>query len=259
MEFKLIRHATTVIQMGGICLLVDPMLSPKGALAPVPKSPRMRPNPLVELPMEDEKLDGWLRSMDAVLVTHTHRDHFDDEAGRRIPKGMPIICQPEDEDKFIRLGFTEVHPVIEEWVWKGITISRTGGQHGTGVIGARMAPVSGFVLQTEKEPTVYIAGDTVWCPEVKKALTAFHPDVIVVNAGAARFLLGGRITMSGCDISRVAQQLPLAKIVAVHMEAFNHCLLTRQKLRDFTDQKVWSDFVYTPNDGESISFLYENP
>ena len=118
-----------------------------------------------------------------------------------------------------------------------------------GVIGARMAPVSGFVLQTEKEPTVYIAGDTVGCPEVKKALTAFHPDVIVVNAGAARFLLGGRITMSGCDISRVAQQLPLAKIVAVHMEAFSHCLLTRQMLRDFADQKEWSDFVYIPDDG----------
>lgn len=259
MEFKLIRHATMVVQMGGIRLLVDPMLSPKGVLAPVPKSPRMRPNPLVELPMEDDKLDGWLRSMDAVLVTHTHRDHFDDEAGRRIPKGMPIICQPEDAEKFEELGFTEIHPVIEVLVWNGIKISRTGGQHGKGLIRARMAPVSGFVLQTEKEPTVYIAGDTIWCPEVKDALTTFHPDVVVLNAGAARFLFGGRITMSGCDISRVAQQLPQSKIVAVHMEAFNHCLLTRQMLREFADHKEWSDFVHIPKDGECISFLYENP
>jgi hypothetical protein len=47
---------------------------------------------------------------------------------------------------------------------------RTGGRHGTGEIGEKMGPVSGYVLRGPGEPVVYIAGDTVWCPEVAAAL-----------------------------------------------------------------------------------------
>jgi L-ascorbate metabolism protein UlaG (beta-lactamase superfamily) len=253
MEYKLIRHATSVIQFGGLRLLIDPMLSPVGALPPVPRTPNMRANPLVALPIEDEKLDDWLLGMDAILVTHTHPDHFDKEAEKRIRKEIPIICQPEDVNRFKRLGFTEIHPVMEELIWKGITIFRTGCQHGKGIIRVRMGPVSGFVLRSEKEPILYIAGDTIWCPEVENALKKYKPDIVIVNAGAARFLLGGRITMSGCDISPIARRLPNAKIIAVHMEAYNHCLLSRKRLREFADRKEWSERIFIPNDGATFS------
>lgn len=253
MNIKLIRHATTVLQIGGIRLLIDPMLSDKGVLPPVPKTPHMRTNPLTDLPIENEKLDEWLQSMDAVLVTHTHADHFDKEAEKRIPKEMPILCQKEDVNRFKRLGFTEIHPVIDELIWKGITITRTGGQHGKGIIRLRMGPVSGYVLRSENEPILYIAGDTIWCPEVDNALTKYKPDIVIVNAGAARFLLGGRITMSGYDISQIARRLPEARIIATHMEAFNHCSLSRKMLREFAFGKNWSDRLIIPNDGEEIS------
>lgn len=50
-----------------------------------------------------------------------------------------------------------------------------------------MGPVSGFVLEAKTEPTLYISGDTVWCPEVKQALHTHNPDVVVCFAGGAQF------------------------------------------------------------------------
>jgi hypothetical protein len=37
------------------------------------------------------------------------------------------------------------------------------------------------------------------------------------------------------------------------MEAFNHCLLTREKLRAYLKEKNLSGQVLVPNDGEEIS------
>jgi hypothetical protein len=54
--------------------------------------------------------------------------------------------------------------------------------------------------------------------------------VIVVNAGAAQFLHGDPITMTAGDVIRVCRSTPHAQVIAVHMEAINHCLLTRAEL-----------------------------
>jgi len=99
-----------------------------------------------------------------------------------------------------------------------------------------MAPVSGFVLRTPGEPALYVAGDTVWHPEVKAALDEHEPRVVVVNAGGARFDVGDPITMTAEDVARVCRHAPEAAIVAVHMEAINHCLLTRAGLRSYLER-----------------------
>lgn len=253
MHIRLLRHATIVLNLGGLRLLVDPMLSPKGTMAPVDKSPKMRPNPLVELPIDNIELEQLLENLDAILVTHTHRDHFDAEAARLLPKDKPLFCQPEDEKTLKDFGFKEVFPVSDRINWKNLSVTRTGGHHGSPLMSPKLGPVSGFILETAGEPKLYITGDTIWCKEVQQALEIHQPDVIVSYAGAARFLLGGRITMSVCDIDRIAKQLPASKILTVHMEAFNHCMLTRKKLREFVDKKGLSERVLVPQDGEEIS------
>ena len=84
-------------------------------------------------------------------------------------------------------------------------MSRTGGRHGTGEIAEMLAPVSGFVLRAEGEPTVYVAGDTIWCDEVRAALDEHAPDVVVVNASGARFTEGDPIVMTAEDVATVAR------------------------------------------------------
>jgi L-ascorbate metabolism protein UlaG (beta-lactamase superfamily) len=250
MEIQLLRHATLLIRLNGKTLLVDPMLSDARTMAPIINSPDDRRNPLVELPGQPDLLAIY----DAVLLTHMHRDHFDDAAAQQLSKAKPIVCQPEDVEQLKELGFLDVCGISEKIKWAGMTISRTGGRHGTGDIGRRLAPVSGYVLETELEPSLYITGDTIYCSEVEQALEEYQPKVVVVNAGAAQFIAGGPITMTADDVQKVCNKVPAAKVIAIHMEAINHCLLSREDLRAFLTRAGRKNHVLIPADGERVSF-----
>src|SRR5215471_10064718 len=210
MRLRLIRHATLIIEYHGRKILLDPMLDDAGARPAIENTPNARNNPLVSLP---EPIDEILKDVECVLVTHTHMDHWDATAARLIAKHLPLFGQVEDEGKFRSAGFTSVQPIRDKAEWNGIQISRTGGQHGTGEIAKMLAPVSGFVMQSQNEAALYVAGDTIWCDEMKSALDQFRPSVIVVNAGGARFLEGDAITMTPEDVMAVCRYAPQAQIV----------------------------------------------
>jgi len=247
MRLRLIRHATLLLEYNGRRLLVDPMLDDAEARPAIQNSPNPRNNPLVALPMPAKEV---LTGVEAILVTHTHSDHWDANAARLLEKELPMYGQVEDEPKFRSQGFRHVQSVRERASWNGIEIIRTKGQHGRGEIGKAMAPVSGFVLRAAGEPVVYIAGDTIWCPEVEEALREHRPSIVVVNAGAAQFLEGGPITMSADDVIATCQALPSVRTIAVHMEAINHCLLTRVDLA-FQLEAAWVR-AEIPADGEWV-------
>ncbi|MDF2961608.1 MAG: metal-dependent hydrolase [Paenibacillus sp.] len=250
MNLQLVRHSTLFIQYGGQKLLIDPMLSPAGAMPAVPNTANTLSNPLVELVIDMAEL----QQADAVLLTHSHRDHFDSAAADLLRKDIPFLCQPQDIGNIRVQGFQQVIPVEDAVDWNGIRITRTMGQHGTGEIGKRMGPVSGFVLQAPGEPVLYMAGDTVWCPEVEQALSLYKPDVTVVFAGGAQFLEGGPITMTAQDILEVCRHSPKTRVIATHMEAWNHCFLKRPELKEFVGQHQLTEQVLIPHDGETIRF-----
>ncbi|MDS0300261.1 MBL fold metallo-hydrolase [Halogeometricum sp. S1BR25-6] len=239
-EGRLLRNATLLLTVDETTFLVDPMLASPGENPPVPNSPNDRRNPLVPLP-EDEL------SYDAVLVTHRHQDHFDEAAKEELDADVPLFCQPEDADAFREEGFTDVRPVDDEVSFRGITIHRTPGRHGHGQLAEEMGPVSGFVF--EGEETLYLAGDTVWYDAVERTLAQFDPDVVVLNGGEAQFTEGRPITMGVEDVAAVREATDAAVAVAVvHMEAINHCLLSREDLRSNTEN------VHVPEDGERLAF-----
>jgi L-ascorbate metabolism protein UlaG (beta-lactamase superfamily) len=152
------------------------------------------------------------------------------------------------------MGFQTVLPVETVREWQGVRITRTGGQHGTGEIGERMGTVSGFVLRVPGEPSLYLAGDTIWCGEVEAAIVGLRPQVIVVNSGAAQFLSGGPITMTAADVVRVCRAAPGATVVAMHLEAINHCALSRLDLGAALDEAEVLSQVWIPANGETLTF-----
>lgn len=253
MEITFIRHATLLVSINGLNLLVDPMFSPARSSEAIPDTPNQQRNPLIELPLDDAGLSRLLDEIDAVLVTHTHSDHWDEFARTLLAKDLPVFCQPEDEQRIHEAGFESVRPIAQEQVWKGLRFSRTAGRHGKGKIGEMMAPVSGFVIQAEGEPVLYLAGDTIWCTEVEDSLRLYQPEIIVVNAGAAQFSTGGPITMTADDVINVCRASPGAEVVAVHMEAINHCLLSREELLAAVSDANVETMVKIPADGETMS------
>ena len=252
MRIHFIRHATFAFEVGTLRVLVVPMLGEAGTAPAIQNTPNQRPNPLVDLPFGAEGLSDLVENTDAVVVTHTHDDHWDGRARELIPKDTPVLCQRHDEEAFSGAGFATVSPFEPDLTWEGLRFFRTGGQHGTGEIGEQMGRVSGFVVRSEGSPTLYVAGDTIWCDEVEEALLAHRPDVVVVNAGAARFLEGDPITMTAEDVARVCRAAPEARVIAVHMEAINHCLLTRNELAGALDEQGLARRVEIPADGEKL-------
>lgn len=249
-----LRNATLLIHYGGVRFLVDPMLGDVGTYpaAPGSASSHLR-NPLAPLPVPV----GEIVDVDAVIVTHLHADHWDDAAKAQLPKSMPIFSQNEEDAAKIRLdGFQDVRLLAETSEFRGVTLSKTRGQHGTDaamqVIGDRMGKVSGVVFSMPGRKTVYVAGDTVWNEFVREAIGKHTPDIIVVNAGNALFLGLDPIIMGTADVLAVHQAAPQALLVASHMEALNHCILSRADLRAFAEKSGFSASLQIPQDGETI-------
>jgi len=234
-QLTLVRNATLLLELAGKRVLVDPMLDDEGARPPIEGTRNPVPNPTAPLPMPAEEV---VAGLDAVIVTHRHRDHLDGTAEELLPRDVPVFCQPEDDDALRELG-VDARAVDDEVDWGGLRIVRTPGRHGTGPIADALAPVSGFVLGG-----LYIAGDTVWYEGVEATIERHQPRVAVVNAGGAEFAEGGLIIMGIDDVREVAARVPT--VVAVHLEALNHCYLTRAAIRASLPD------VLVPADGETL-------
>lgn len=247
MELTLIRNATLRLRYGGVDLLVDPMLSVKHAIRPMGDASGR--NPTVDLPCP---LDEVLGGVDTVFVSHLHPDHFDEAAFGVVPRDLPVLCQPGDGEKLANAGFTvtELDAPAEH---RGISLTPTGGAHGTGAVLERMGRVMGLVLRAPDEPTVYWCGDTVLCDEVRDVIAREQPDVIVTHSGGASYG-GTTILMDAEETIEVARLAPDATIVAVHLEAVAHAPVTRADVRAAGDAAgIEPDRLRIPADGETVT------
>lgn len=249
-----IRNATVQIHYAGVRFLIDPMLADQGAYPGFPGSAMSHlRNPLVPLPMPGSAVID----VDAVIVTHTHIDHWDEAAQRALGKAMPIFAQNETDAQTIRSqGFTDVRILGASTLFRGVTLTRTGGHHGGEQILKAIPtldPVSGVVLSKSGHETVYLAGDTIWNDEVSAAITNHRPDVIILNAGYAQWVDMGPILMGPQDILTVSKAAPQARLIATHMEAVNHCILSRADLKAFAEREGFVSNLEIPGDGEWVA------
>ncbi|WP_461601999.1 MBL fold metallo-hydrolase [Aeromonas rivipollensis] len=259
-EMQQVRNATVKITYAGTTFLIDPMLAKKGTYPGFEGTYRSNlRNPMVELPGSVEDV---ISGVDAVIVTHTHLDHWDDAAQKALPKDIPLFAQHEADAQLIRSqGFKNVRVLTDEAEFGGVKITKTGGQHGTDemyavpALAKPLGEAMGVVFQAKGYKTLYLAGDTIWRKEVDHAIETYNPEVIVLNAGKARMTgYEGAIIMGEEDVLRASQAAKNAKIVAVHMDAVNHMSLTREELRAYVKKQGIESRVDIPEDGASLAF-----
>ncbi|WP_081855684.1 MBL fold metallo-hydrolase [Sphingomonas sp. UNC305MFCol5.2] len=250
-----VRNATLRIDYGGVRFLVDPLLADKDAYPGFEGTANsQRRNPLVPLPMPLASIVD----VDAVIVTHLHPDHWDEAAKAKLNKSLPIFAQnAEDAAQLRSAGFSDVRLLTENTEFQGVRLNRTGGQHGTDAtlraLPQILGPVSGFVMSHPAHKTLYVAGDTIWNIEVERAIARYSPDVIVLNAGMATVIGLDPIIMGPADVLAVHRAAPNAMLIASHMEAVNHCILSRADLRAFSKRDGYEQRLLIPEDGETLA------
>ncbi|MCF2443368.1 MBL fold metallo-hydrolase [Dyadobacter sp. CY345] len=247
---QLIRNATLVIEYAGKKILVDPMLSSRGAFE---SFAGIEKNPTVDLKIPvKEIIDG----VDLVLVTHTHVDHFDPAASNALVKSVQLLNQPADKEFFTKEGFTKAAILDSKMDWNGISIQRVDAQHGSGKVLEMMGKTSGFLLMAKNQPTIYIVGDGILTEDINKNIKRFKPDYIVVNSGGA-FIPGfetSPILMDEVQTMALIRESGKAKVIAVHMDALDHCRTTRAKLSQMANEmNIAKTKLIIPQDGEILN------
>lgn len=249
---RLVRNASLKINYAEHTILIDPVFADKGTLQSalgVYKNPRVH----LVMPISD-----ITEGVDMVLLTHNHIDHYEPSVKLHLPKDIPFYTQPQDKDTILKDGFSNVE-AIEESVTSGhLTIRRTIGHHGFGLIGQMMGPVSGYVLTSDGLPTIYIMGDCKWEECTLATVEKYRPDYIVVNSGGAVFpefsKTDGCIIPDEQEVMTMLDTLPShIKLIAVHMDAIDHCQTTRGILRnEACHHGADMSRLIIPEDGENI-------
>lgn len=259
-QFLFVRNASVYLNYGGQSFLIDPMFAEKGALGCFPGTVNSEiPNPTVDLALSIEKLVA----ADTVLLTHLHPDHWDEAAARLIDKNRTVYLQnEEDAAKLQAQGFQKTEVIKHKLSIGNVQIERTKGQHGSDLaysipeLAKFLGESSGYYLQAEGQASIYFLGDTILTQEVEADLKRLAPDYVVINAGAARLADAtlGAIIMGKEEIAKIHQLLPKSKLVAIHLEALAHCVLSRKELRQFAEEQGFSSQLIIPKDGASFSF-----
>lgn len=249
-----IRNATLIITYNQKKFLIDPWLMPKdymagfeGAVNAGVRQPR------VELPLGIEEIV----KVDAVILTHFHPDHWDEFAAKALDKNIPFFVQSKSDFDIIKgFGFNDVRIIGEGTEFAGVRLYKTGGQHGKREIVEPMCrqadmpyDAMGIVFQAAGEKTLYLAGDTIWCEEVKSAIDTYAPEVIIINACGATLLNGEKIIMDAADIKAISAYAPNATIIASHMGTVSHLTVTREDVKGLKLPNV-----LVPDDNEIMQF-----
>ena len=256
MEITFIRNATLLIKSGKHQILLDPMLGELGSLPSFSETRHKSiKNPIVSLPDNTKKK---LEGVNAALITHCQLGHVDhlDQPGEEFltSQKIPTYCRADDAEYLTNIGIA-THPLIEgarQPFFEGY-ITLVPAVHGHGWIAEKMGPGVGFFIELPNEPSLYVAGDTVLTDDVRNALTSMKPDIAVVAAGNASLDVGDPILMSIEEVMEFASLAP-GRVVANHLEALNHCPITRKEVASTASKMGLGQKVQIPADGETIYF-----
>jgi L-ascorbate metabolism protein UlaG (beta-lactamase superfamily) len=155
-------HSTVLLELGGVRLLTDPLLRER--VGPMRRRP---PAPVA----------SELGALDAVLISHIHRDHVDAPSLRSLDPATPVIAPRGSLRLLERIGLRDVTEVDEgESIGVGaVEVSAVPAVHGgprTPYVGGH-ADCVGYVVgkPAGDAPRVYFAGDT----EVFPAMAELAP------------------------------------------------------------------------------------
>jgi L-ascorbate metabolism protein UlaG (beta-lactamase superfamily) len=213
---------TLLLELGGWRLLSDPTFDPAGGHYAFGwgTSSDKEIGPAVRA--------AELTDLDAILLTHDQHGDNLDLAGRALLPTVPTVLTTRSAAR--RLGHPDVRglragerSVLGAPGRAPLEVTATPARHGPPLSRPVVGPVVGFLVRCAGL-TVWITGDTVLHPPLRRFASRTEVDVLVVHVGGVRFGITGpvRYTLTG---RRAMELIDLARprvAVPVHYEGWSH-------------------------------------
>jgi L-ascorbate metabolism protein UlaG (beta-lactamase superfamily) len=230
-----IGTATVLIRYAGFTILTDPNFIHMHEQVDLGNglSATRQTNPAIDI--------HDLPSVDLVVLSHFHGDHFDQVAERELDKALPIVTTPEAAEELRRRGFTTLYP-LETWSSAAIAksdarlrITSTPGRHGPPIVSFALPEVMGSVLEFQSGDSdallrMYITGDTLIIDDLHE-IPRRYPDIdlALLHLGGTR-VLGILVTM---DAEQGVEMLQIVKpelAIPIHYDDYD---VFKSPLSDF--------------------------
>lgn len=230
MILQQIHGTTLLLHFAGKKILIDPALS---FMENASQDSRALVHPCA--------IQEFLRT-DAIIFTSLYEEHYDDTAGKLLPKVLPVfVLDQMDQANLKSSGFTNV------------TIVKTGTLFGN--ISLSKLPLNGspngILLEHPAEKSLFITGDSVWNDAFLNAVHHANPRAIAVNCGTEELLKATPCTLDTENITKLSQAAPNASLITCHIEAFSQWGLNRDTLQKFILENNLSRKFILPEDGKN--------
>jgi L-ascorbate metabolism protein UlaG (beta-lactamase superfamily) len=203
-----IGHASFLIQLGGMNVLVDPNWSMWLKVIKRLKRPGLH---IDHLP-----------SIDIVLVTHAHFDHLDRRTLRRVAADQPIVVPTGVGNLVHDLGFDIVHE-LDQWQQIAVgplKISLTPCHHwGARLLADQHRGFGGFVLQANTR-SIFHCGDSAYFPGFREIGHRFPIEIALLPIGAYDPPSRREVHMNPEEAVRAFLELGAKKLVPMHYGTF---------------------------------------
>lgn len=235
-EITWLGGATMVMEFNGFRIVTDPVLGEgkhaftmgdPNEMFDLAKGPNIRNfERFTALPEVDTA------SLDLLLLSHAHEDHFDQAAQKKLPKNMTTILPPADGEKLKQIGFNRIAPL--DW-GNSKTFDAHPGTITITVVQAHHSPHSkmdkilgrgnGYWIefaQGDWQRTIYWTGDTFATKGVVKNIQSIgKPDILIPHLGAVGTTGPlGQISMGAADVVAFAKKISPRKILPIHHSTF---------------------------------------
>jgi L-ascorbate metabolism protein UlaG (beta-lactamase superfamily) len=251
LRVRYVGGPTALLRLGGLRLLTDPTFDPPGDH---PVGSRV----LVKTSGPAVPPDA-LGPVDAVLLSHDQHPDNLDTLGREYLARVPLVLSTASAQGRLS-GLVRALPN-----WQRIELPRPDGgvlrvtgvpaQHGPDGSKHIVGEVTGFVLEGDDLPSVYVSGDNASLDVVQAVADRLGPvEVAILFAGAAQTALvpGAYLTLTSHGATQAAEILEARAVVPVHFEGWTHFTQGWDTLLTAFELAGRADRLHLPEPGGSI-------
>jgi L-ascorbate metabolism protein UlaG (beta-lactamase superfamily) len=254
-----IGTATTLIRCGGFTILTDPNFIHKHEKVDLGGG-------LSATRLTDPAMTiGQLPYIDLIVLSHFHRDHFDQVAERDLPKSLPIVTTPHASGELNDRGFNNTYP-LETWssvVFRkaetSLRITSTPGKHGPPLVDLILPDVMGSILEFHNGndifQRIYITGDTLIHDDLKE-IPQRYPDLDIglVHLGGTR-VLGILVTMDAEQGIQLLQMVQPKVAIPIHYDDYDVFKSPLEEFQTAVSKTTLASRIHYLGRGETYTIL----